>query len=348
MGRTAPAIYPPLAPDRSGTKIAALIGGLVALYLLRYALLPFVVAAAAAYIVNPLVVAAERCLRTSRPIAGAAVFVAAVAMCVVVALWVGLPVWRDVRDIVLSLPESLHRTLAQLLPDRGVQVFGQSFDADRLTAAILEDLRSFFGAPRHALTLAVAGLAAVMGATLTLVLFFYFVVAGDRLVYGSARLVPAGRRARYFEILRRIDPVLGRYVRGVAAIAAYAIVASALGLTFLLRIPHPLFFAVASGLLELLPIVGPIVAALMVGAAVAQQASLWLMGTFVVYLTALRLSIDQLIGPLLLGRATALHPTVVIFALLAGGSIFGPAGLLLAVPVAVTVKIALAAAEAAD
>ena len=61
------------------------------------------------------------------------------------------------------------------------------------------------------------------------------------------------------------------------------------------------------------------------------------------YATVLRLSIDQLIGPLVLGRAARLHPTVVIFCFLAGGLLFGVAGVILAVPLALTIRVTLQA-----
>jgi predicted PurR-regulated permease PerM len=318
---------------------AALLVGLVALYFLRYVLLPFVAAAAIAYVVNPAVVWLERSLAVRRGLAGIVVFVLVVATGAAVAIWIGLPVWHDIRDIVVNLPTSLHRALAQLLHNGSIQVFGERLDADQLTAATLSALRSFFGAPGNALAVATIALAAVIGATLTVVLLFYFLVAGDRLLRGMVEMVPIRHRPLFRDILRRLDPVLGRYLRGVAAVAAYAIAVASVGLTFLLDVPHPLFFAVTSGLLELLPVLGPIAAALIVGAAVVQHASLRLVFVFFAYLTVLRLSIDQVVGPLVLGRVATLHPTVVIFALLAGGSIFGPLGLLLAIPAAVTVKV---------
>ncbi len=56
---------------------------------------------------------------------------------------------------------------------------------------------------------------------------------------------------------------------------------------------------------------------------------------------ALRLSIDQIVGPLVLGRAAQLHPVVIIFAFLTGAALFGIIGLLLAVPFAAAIKIVL-------
>jgi predicted PurR-regulated permease PerM len=59
------------------------------------------------------------------------------------------------------------------------------------------------------------------------------------------------------------------------------------------------------------------------------------------FAVGLRLSIDNLVGPLVLGKAARLHPVVVIMAFVCGAMLFGVVGLLLAVPVAVCIKLTL-------
>ena len=56
----------------------------------------------------------------------------------------------------------------------------------------------------------------------------------------------------------------------------------------------------------------------------------------------LRLSIDQMVGPVVLGRAAHVHPVLIIFCFLAGGVVLGIPGVILAVPVALVVKSTLA------
>ena len=63
---------------------------------------------------------------------------------------------------------------------------------------------------------------------------------------------------------------------------------------------------------------------------------------YALYATALRVSIDQLFGPLALGTAARLHPVLVIFCFLSGALLFGVVGVIMAVPVALIVKIVLA------
>jgi predicted PurR-regulated permease PerM len=56
----------------------------------------------------------------------------------------------------------------------------------------------------------------------------------------------------------------------------------------------------------------------------------------------LRLSIDQMVGPIVLGRAAHVHPVLIIFCFLAGGVLFGIPGLIIAVPVALLIRSTLA------
>ena len=60
------------------------------------------------------------------------------------------------------------------------------------------------------------------------------------------------------------------------------------------------------------------------------------------FAVALRVSIDQVVAPLVLGRAATLHPVTAIFGFLAGATLYGALGVLLAVPVATVAKITLA------
>ncbi len=113
-------------------------------------------------------------------------------------------------------------------------------------------------------------------------------------------------------------------------------------LALILRIPHAALLALATGLLELVPVIGPVASAALVSGAAVAQGGVWLLLAFLVFYTVLRLVIDQVVGPLILGRAVRLSPVVILFALLAGGALYGPLGVLLAVPAAATLKIVLA------
>jgi predicted PurR-regulated permease PerM len=62
---------------------------------------------------------------------------------------------------------------------------------------------------------------------------------------------------------------------------------------------------------------------------------------YVIYAAALRISIDQFIGPIVLGKAAYIHPVLVIFCFLSGALLFGLVGVILAVPTAIAIKSTL-------
>jgi len=137
--------------------------------------------------------------------------------------------------------------------------------------------------------------------------------------------------------------MLRRYFIGVIVIVAYAWVAAYVGLGLVLGIPHAVFLALLTGLLEMIPMIGPIAAAVIAGlVAVRYATGIGPIIAYTVYAIALRVSIDQILAPIVLGSAARVHPVVIIFCFLAGGVLFGVVGIILAVPAALVVRTSLA------
>src|SRR5207249_44171 len=105
--------------------------------------------------------------------------------------------------------------------------------------------------------------------------------------------------------------------------------------------------AFLTGVLEVIPIVGPITAgAIACLVALGHPApfglsQIWYVVVVAVMYTVLRHAEDYFVIPLVIGRIVKLHPAVVIFSLLTGGALFGLLGVLLAVPVAATARLVL-------
>jgi len=99
--------------------------------------------------------------------------------------------------------------------------------------------------------------------------------------------------------------------------------------------------ALITGLLELLPVVGPIASAALVNGAALAKGGVPALLTVLIFYIVLRLVIDQGVGPPILDRAARLHPAVILFVFLVGGALYGPLGVLLAVPFTAAVKIVL-------
>ena len=136
----------------------------------------------------------------------------------------------------------------------------------------------------------------VMGAFLTLVLLFYFLVSGERIAAGIFWIVPPHRRPLVARIWRRLDPVLLRYFIGVLGVVAYATVAAYIGLGVILGIQHAVLLALLTGVLETIPVIGPTAAAVIAGLVSLRTASgIGSILDYALYATLLRL-IDRSIG----------------------------------------------------
>ena len=106
-----------------------------------------------------------------------------------------------------------------------------------------------------------------------------------------------------------------------------------------LRVPYAALLGVAAGVLEFVPLVGPLIVAVvacLVAAVHAPMLAVWV----AVFLTVLRIVEDYVIYPRLMGHGTHLHPLTVILAVLMGAELGGVVGIFLAVPVAAMASVA--------
>lgn len=328
-------------PISTGTWIAV-IAACVLFYLLRKMLVPFIIVAVLAYITAPIIRLLQSHLRFPRLLASLLVYVVLLAILLSSGLW-GYAVLSDqVSDVAVRLPDMLHSVLTQILGDRPLALLGGTVTATTARDWMLARLTQWLSAPAQAAQVVTISFDVMAGIFLSFVLLFYFLVDGPRLLRGALWLVPPSHRKEVHALALDVNPMLGRYLRGLVVIVAYTFGATWLGIGLFLHLPNALLLAVATAALELIPVIGPILAAVMLGMAALEQGSIYLALGYVVFAIMLRLSIDQVVAPLVLGRAVTLHPVVVIFALFSGGILLGMVGILLAVPAAASVKIVLA------
>lgn len=328
-------------PPISGWAVAATLGTLfLLLYLLRNVLLPFLLAAALAYIAQPALYVLRSRIHLPRIVAVVLIFLVYLVLIGSLLYWIGSQATGQVQTLFSGVPKLIHEFLIQVVGVDQFEILGEKTNAEQLTQQVVGHMGQGLG-PDQAIQAAEIGAGMVMGFFLTLVLLFYFLLDGQRLLDGTIWLLPPPRRNLIRALLARIDPVLGRYIRGVFLIVAITTILSWIGIAVVLRIPNGLLLALTTGVFEMVPVIGPLAAAVLVGVVAIQQGGIWLVLGFVAYYIILRLLIDQVIGPVILGRAATLHPVVIILAFLVGGVLYGVFGVLLSVPVAAAVKIVL-------
>jgi predicted PurR-regulated permease PerM len=325
----------------SGWAIAAVLAVIaVLLYQIRIALLPFVFAVAVAFVTDPLVRAVQRRLGIRRwPVAAALyLFILAILGCLV--YWIGTTAIADLMRVVARAPEIAHHFLDEMIGSQGITLFGETYTPDKLVQALGDAMRSIIGL---AAAERVGGLAVglVFGTFLTLVLIPYFMISAPRLASGTIWLLPPERRRSVEDLLPKIVPILRRYLIGLVLVVLYTVIVAWIGFGPVFHLPHAVLLAVTVGLLELIPVIGPFASAAIVGLVAVQQEGIWTAAVLFGFAIALRLSIDNLVGPIVLGEAARIHPVVVIISFVCGAILFGVVGLLIAVPIAVCIKITL-------
>ena len=219
-------------------------------------------------------------------------------------------------------------------------MFGQTYTADSLTQDLQTHASAIIRPAGYAAVLEI-GISALLGVFLTLVLIPYFMISGPQVIDGLVWLLPPERRPPVRRVLGRIEPVLRRYLVGIAVVVACTAIAAYLGFGLLFALPHAILLSITVGALEIIPALGPFTSLVLVGFSSLQQHSLGIAGALMAYAVALRLVIDNVLGPIVLGRSAKLRPVAIIFAFVVGAALFGVVGLLLAVPVAVCIVIVL-------
>lgn len=313
-------------------------------YLIHVVLLPFVIAAALAYILTPLIDFLAAKSHAPRAAAAMGVFILLVAIAATAAFLGGPALLQETIRTLTHLQDIIQRMLQRILGESPVQFLGRQTSASELASTFIGSLRDLVQQAGTALTLFGWIFGGVFGMFLTLTLFAYFLVDGRNILRGLLWLFPPSWRPLTADILLQLRPILLRYFVGIAVVIVYASLAAYLGLGFFLALRHAGFLAALTGVLEVVPVLGPALAAVIAGLVALQEAkSIWSVIDYVIYASALRLSIDQFVGPIVLGRAARINPPLIIFCFLAGGLLFGIAGVILAVPTALTIKVSLAA-----
>ncbi len=175
----------------------------------------------------------------------------------------------------------------------------------------------------------------VVGILFTFAAAAYWLFERDRAIDLVASLVPRPKRKRLRDTWDLIEQKLGAFIRGqILMISIVSTLASLL--FFAIGEPYWLLIGIATGLLEVIPVVGPFIAILL--AAGAGLTVSWQTGALAAGgLLTLRLLQDYLISPRVLGGAVGLPPLIVLISVSTVGILLGPFYVLLSVPIAALV-----------
>jgi len=324
--------------------LAVLVG--VVLWLLAPVLTPFAVAAMFAYLFDPLVGRLQR-WRLSRAAAVALVFFALIVLLILILLWLVPYLERQFATLLRRLPD----WIAWLQNDAVGWInarFGLELempDAQQLSAIFQEHWKEAGGTAATVIAqVGKSGFALVSRVVHLIVVpvaFFYLLRDWDAMIARIHELLPRSVEPTVVRLAHESDETLSGFVRGQLSVMIvlgifYAIALLVIGLDV-----GPLIGIIA-GLISFVPYLGGILGVLMAVIAALVQYHDWLRVILVLVVFGVGHVLEAyVLVPRLVGEKIGLHPLAVIFAILAGGELFGFLGVLLALPIASVVNVLL-------
>jgi predicted PurR-regulated permease PerM len=319
------------------------------IYLLAPILTPFVISAALAFLGDPLVDRLEKLhigkWKIGRTLAVVFVFILMVAVMVVLLL-IFVPLLREqLQQLVEKTPKMLEWLAGTALPWVQASLGLTGFELNPET--ISEALKSYWKEVSSALlnvlgTVSRSGqvvLHWVMNLVLIPVVTFYLLRDWDKLVEGIRTLIPRKIEPVVSDLSSQIEKVLGAFIRGQLMVMFALGIIYAVGL-WLVGLDLALIIGMSAGLLSIVPYLGTAVGVVagLAAAAFQFQDLIHIVLVLIVFGAGQTLE-SMFLTPKLVGDAVGLHPVTVIFAVLAGGQLFGFLGILIALPVAAALNV---------
>ncbi|MCU1259688.1 MAG: conserved rane protein of unknown function [Bryobacterales bacterium] len=293
-----------------------------------------------AYLVNPFIVRWEaRGYRRSRLVLG---FYLVVTIMLILAARILVPIAAsamltqkvrvgDFFDVLQQIPADIERDWLTRLPIGSVQAIAAMDAAQNWIE------RSVAALPSTLLALSPK----LFDLVLLPVITYFALVEGPGWVHALIRVCPSRHVEKVVSLVYQVDEVLGSYVRGLMLDCLCFGLVTWIVLS-LLHVNYAWEIAVFAGVVNVVPYLGPFSAGLGAAALAFMQfrnvpAVLRVMAAMV----AIKFLDDWVFQPAIMRRAVHLHPLILLFAIMAGGQLFGFFGLVFAVPVAATVQAAV-------
>ncbi len=243
--------------------------------------------------------------------------------------------YRSLRETFLASPSPLVQDLGDALPAEIVINLPEAHVGEAVAPVVVQSL-----------TYANVVIGGLLSTAAVFLLGYYWTLEGPVIIPRALRWVSPKRRDTIKLLIEDIEDKLGRWVLaelllaviiGIMALIAYLIIG----------LPFAIVLAVIAAVMEVVPIIGPWVAgaaAALVALSTDPSRVIWT----IVVVFAIQFAEGNLLVPRLMRRAVGTHPLVTLLALAAFASVFGFAGVLLAVPIAAAIQIALDRLVVAD
>ena len=314
-------------------------------YQLASVLMPFFVAALLAYLGDPLVDRLEE-RNLSRTLSVVIVF-SSLFLVLVISVLILIPLLGgQIASLFEKMPgyiDKLQNSIDPLL-----QMLGLSKEMINLDT-LKEGLKNYWSEAGkmagdvfgYLSRSGIALLGFVTNLVLIPVITFYLLRDWDLLVARFRELLPRRHAEKITELSLECDEMLAGFLRGQLMVMLALAIIYSVGLTFI-GLDLAILLGVVAGVVSFVPYLGLLVGIVLAGLAAYLQFQDWLPILYVIGVFSFAQLIEGMVlTPRFVGERIGLHPVAVIFAVMAGGSLFGFIGVLLALPVAAVVMVLL-------
>jgi predicted PurR-regulated permease PerM len=322
--------------------VGALICGLI--YLLAPMLTPFLFGAFLAYLADPLVVKVQA--RGLPRVTSAVIVFFSLFVTLVILILLLIPlVQSQAANLPDMVPNTLNWVQNNILPwlKSHVGLDEGTINVDTLKSMVTDNLSQAGGAANSLLKTVLHSGVKIAEYAINLILIpvvmFYLLCDWNKVINGIHNLIPRKIEPRVVKLARESDEVLSAFFRGQLIVILVLSILYSVGLS-LIGLQIGIIIGVMAGIVSIVPYLGFILGIIIASIAAAVQFGTFSSVLFVwLVFGSIHLFENMFLTPKLVGDRIGLHPVAVIFAILAGGTLFGFLGVLLALPVASVIMV---------
>jgi len=311
----------------SVAKIILFLVGLWLLYLIRDVLIVLLVVAIISIALEPYVNKLEKD-KVPRAVSVIVLYLALLAIIGLAIYFIIPPVAAQIKELTINLPYYTSKaTEINLGNTHAISTLLDSLSSrlSDLAGGVLSTIISVFGGIVYAITI--------------FALTFYVLIDSERLRKGLASLIPYDKKDRLYATINKVSIKLGDWLRG-QLILMLLIGAVDGGILAVLGIQYALTLGLMGGLLEIIPVIGPIISGVTaVLIAFISGAPIWKIVVIIIAYIAVEQLEGNLLAPKVMSKVIGLSPIYVIIAILIGNRLLGIGGAMLAVPVAAGIQV---------
>jgi predicted PurR-regulated permease PerM len=316
------------------TLLFALALGFV--YIARRTLIAFLFAIFFAYLVDPAVSRIQKWTR-GRGRAIVVIYLLFVVLLGVLFFFVGPRTAHEGRRLSETWPSLLDRITSGGLAQDIAKERGWSAATTQLLQRVLSDPRLASAAQQVGIRIAEVAKQSWLLIVVPILAIFFLKDGRGFADVGISFVQSRPQREFLQDVLADLNQMLAQFIRAQLELAALSLVVYTSFMTAT-RVPYALVLGIAGGMMEFVPVVGPLVAAVVIlSVALLMSYPHWVV--LLIFLIAWRMVQDYVVSPRIMGKSMELHPLAAIFGVLAGGEIAGVLGVYLSIPVMASLRI---------